>query len=125
MSDNDPCFVVVFAKFGGTATLALLEDAVEVAEVVEAAAVADLSDGTTTVDQQSAGMPQAEVDDVLTKVAACVEFEEATERRCTHAGNVSQLRESDLIAVMGINKGLHLMYAAAVAGHLDLGKARG
>jgi hypothetical protein len=35
------------------------------------------------------------------------------------------LRESDLIAVMGINKGLHLMYAATVAGHLDLGKARG
>ena len=45
--------MVVFAKFGGTAALALLEDAVEVAEVVEAAAVADLSDGAGAVDQRT------------------------------------------------------------------------
>ena len=117
--------MVVFAKFGGTAALALLEDAVEIAEVVEAAAVTDLGNGTVAVDQLSAGVAQTEVDDVLAEVAARMELEEATERRGAHAGDVSQLGEADLVAVMSVDEGLHLVDAAAVAGHLDLGKARG
>ena len=81
--------MVVFAKFGGTAALAHLEDAVEIAEVVEAAAIADLGDGAVAVNQLSAGMAQTEVDDVLAEVAARMELEEAAERRGAHAGEVS------------------------------------
>ena len=117
--------MVIFAKFRGTAALALLEDAVEIAEIVEAAAVADLGDGTVAVDQLSAGMSQTEVDNVLAEVTARVELEEAAERRGAHAGDVGQLGEANLVAVMGVDEGLHLVNAAAVAGHLDLGEARG
>ena len=117
--------MVVFAKFGGTTALALLEDAVEIAEVVEATTVTDLSDGAVAVNQLSAGMAQTKVDDVLAEVATRMELEEAAERRGTHAGDVGQLGKADLVAVVGVDEGLHLMHAAAVAGHLDLGEARG
>ena len=70
-------------------------------------------------------MAQTKVDDVLAEVATRVELEEAAERRGTHAGDVSQLGETDLVAVVGVDEGLHLMHATAVAGHLDLGEARG
>ena len=81
--------MVVFAKFRGTTALALLEDAVEIAEVVEATAITYLGNGTVTVDQLSAGVAQTKVDDVLAEVAARMELEEAAERRGAHAGDVS------------------------------------
>ena len=117
--------MVVFAKFGGTAALTLLEDAIEIAEVVEATAITNLGNGTIAVDQLTTGVAQTEVDDVLAEVAARVELEEAAERRGTHAGDISKLGEADLITVVGVDEGLHLMHTTAVAGHLDLGEACG
>ena len=53
MSDNHPCFVVVFAKFRGTTALALLEDAVEIAEVVETTFETDFRDALRSVDEHA------------------------------------------------------------------------
>ena len=48
--------MVVLTEFGGTAPFLLLEDAVEVAQVVEAASIAYLGNGMGAVDQHPAGM---------------------------------------------------------------------
>ena len=77
---NDPRLVVVVAELGGAHALALAEDAVEVAQVVEPAAVAYLGDRVGAVDELSAGIAQTEVDDVIAEGSACMELEEPAER---------------------------------------------
>ena len=80
LSDNHPRFVIVFAEFGWTTSLTFPEDTVEVAEVIEATMVTDLSDGVGTVDEQSAGVPQAQVDDIVAEITTRMKFEEPTKR---------------------------------------------
>ena len=71
--------MVVFAEFRGATALTLLENAVEIAEVVEAAAEGNLCYGMGTVDQHAAGKAQSVVDDILAEVAPGMQFEETAE----------------------------------------------
>ena len=114
--------MIVFPEFGGATALALLENAVEVAEVIEAAGVGDLGNRMGTVDQHSRCIPQTMVDDILTKVTARVEFEESTVSRGAHAGNVGYLSETDILFIMLIDVVTHFLHPTTVAGYLDLGK---
>ena len=103
-SHDDACLVVVVAELGRRAILLFAEDTVEVAQVVESAVVAYLGNAFRGVDEQSAGIAQSHLDDVLAEVAARMKLEEAAERRGAHAGDVSQLGEADLIAVVGVSR---------------------
>ena len=125
MLDDNARLMIILTELGGTAALALTEDAVEVAQVVETTTIAYLRNRVGGVDELPAGIAESQVDDVIAEVTACMELEEAAERRGTHACNVGQLGQSDLILVVGIDKALHLLDATAVARDLDLGKAAG
>ena len=63
--DDDFTLVVIVAESSRRATLLLLEDTVEVADVVEAATVADLRHAGMCVDKQTGGIAQTNVDDVV------------------------------------------------------------
>lgn len=64
-SNNQLRFAVVLTELFRGAAFPLLEDAVEVGEIVEATVVADLADGVGGVNQQTGGIPEADVDDVV------------------------------------------------------------
>ena len=70
-------------------------------------------------------MAQAKVNNVFAEITSRVQLKETTKGRVAHTSNIGQLREADIFAVMGIDKGFHLMYTTAVTGHLNLRKARG
>ena len=125
MLDDNARLMIILTELGGTAALALTEDAVEVAQVVETATIAYLRNRVGAVDELPASIAESQVDDVIAEVTACMELEETAERRGTHACNVGQLGQSDLILVVGIDITLHLLDATAVARDLDLGKAAG
>ena len=115
--------MVVFAEFRGATALTLLENAIEIAEVVEAAAEGNLCYGMGAVDQHAAGKAQSVVDDILAEVAPGMQFEETAEGRGAHACDIGYLREAYILAVMLVDEALDFLDAAAVAGDLHLGKA--
>ena len=123
--DDYPRLMVVFAEFRGAAAFPLLEYAVEIAEVVEATTETNLRDGVRAVDKHTAGISQSHIDDILTEVAPRMEFEETAESRRTHACDISQLRQADLIAIVLVDEILHLLHPAAVARYLHFGKTAG
>ena len=117
--------MIIITEFGGTAALAFLEDTIEIAEVVEPATVTYLCYRLCTIDELAAGIAQTEVDDVVAEVTPRMELEEAAEGRSTHASDICYLRQADLVAVVLVNVGSHLLHTAAVARNLHLRKAAG
>ena len=67
--------MIVLSELRGTTTLALLEDTVEVAEIIETTTETDLGNGVRAVDEHSAGIAQTEVNDILAEIATRVELE--------------------------------------------------
>ena len=120
---NNSCFMVVLAKFRRTTSLAFLEDAIEIAKVVETTTETDFGNGMSTIDEHTAGIPQALVDNILAEVSACMEFEETAESRRTHASDIGYLPQTDFILIMLFDEILHLLNPTAVARHLNLCKA--
>ena len=118
-------FMVIFPEFRGAATLFLAENTVEVAQVIEAAAVADLRYRMRTVDEHPTGIPQSHVDDVIRQVTARMQFEEAAEGTGTHARYICHISQTDIIHIVLIDIVLHLQHPSAVAGHLHLREAAG
>ena len=102
-----------------------LEQAVEIAQVVEAAGKAYLRHAVGRIDEPTAGIAQAHIDDVVAEVAPRVQLEEAAEGRRTHAGDVGQRAEAYLVHVVLGNIVLHLQHAPRVALRLHLGIAVG
>ena len=64
-SDDDFALVVVASEGSGRATFLLLEDAVEVADIVEAAVVAYFSHVDVCIDELARGIAEACLDDVV------------------------------------------------------------
>ena len=120
--DDYTSLMVVFTEFRGTTTLALLENPVEIAEIIEAATETDLRDGMCTINEHPTGIAQSLIDNIFAEVTTRMEFEEATEGRRTHASDISQLWQTDLITVVLVDKVLHLLHATAVTRHLYLGE---
>lgn len=90
-SDDDLGLTVFLAELSGVASLALAEQAVEVAQCVEAARVAYLADRVGRVDQSAGGIAQPDVNDVLAQVLARAQLEEAAEGRGRHAYELAEL----------------------------------
>ena len=90
MLDDDFALMVVVAECCRRTSLLLLEDTIEVADVVEAAAVANLSNAGMRIDEQASGIAQADVDDVVADGLACPGAEETRESSWSHSGDVSK-----------------------------------
>ena len=117
--------MIILTEFRGTTTLLLTENTIEVAQVVEAAAVANLCYRMGAVDEHPARIAQSHVDDIIRQVTARVQFEEAAEGTGTHTRDIGHIIQADLVHIVLIDIVLHLQHPSAVAGHLHLRIAAG
>ena len=67
--------MVILTELRGGTAFPLLEDAVEVAQVVETALETDLGNALRRVHQHTAGIAQSLLDDILAEVASGMELE--------------------------------------------------
>ena len=120
--DDDFALVVVVAESSRRATLLLLEDAVEVTDVVEAATVANLCHAGMCVDKQTGGIAQTNVDDVVAHSLARTGTEETRESGGSHACNISQSLQSDFPLEVLVDMLFDGTDATAFGCVLDIGK---
>ncbi len=77
---DDSGLMIVLTELTWRASLLLLEDAVEVAEIVESAIKTYLADALGGIYQHAGSITQTQVDDILRDVSAGMELEETAER---------------------------------------------
>ncbi len=77
--------MIAFSELAWRASFLLLENAVEVAEIVESAIKTYLADTLGGIYQHAGCITQTEVDDILRDVSAGMELEETAERTAAHA----------------------------------------
>lgn len=106
---------VDFTEFGRGAALALAEDTVEVAQVVETAPEADFLDAVGGVHQLAGSIAQTDVDDILREALAGMLAEEAGERGRCHACYVGKSGQTYLVMIVLVDILLDLQHLAAVA----------
>lgn len=115
----------MFAEFRGGATAFALEDAVEVGDVVETAAIADFLDGEHASGEHPGGVAEAGLDDIVGERAAGVELEEAAEGSRRHEDDLGHGLEADLLVEMLVDILLHLVDAARVGDVPGAGETAG
>ena len=81
----------ILTEFRRTTPFFPLKDTVEVAQVVETTLEADFRYAPTGIDKHPRRRAEAGVDDIVGKVATCVQFKETAEGTRTHPGDVGQL----------------------------------
>ena len=64
--------MIILAELRGRTTFLLLEDAVEVAQIVESALETDFGNAPGSVDEHTAGIAQTHLDDIIAQVTARV-----------------------------------------------------
>ena len=72
--------MIVLTELARRASLLFLEDAVEVAQIVESAVETDFADALGCIHEHSGGIAQAKVNDVFRNVSSGMQLEEAAER---------------------------------------------
>lgn len=77
--------MIVLSELTWRTSLLLLEDAIEVAEVVETAVEPDLADAFGCIHQHPGCITQTEVDDILRNVSARMELKESAEGTRAHS----------------------------------------
>ena len=82
---DDSCLMIVLSELTWRTSLLLLEDAIEVAEVVETAVEPDLADALGCIHQHPGCIAQTEVDDILRYVSTRMELEESAEGTRAHS----------------------------------------
>ena len=115
--------MVILSEFRRTAFLFLLEDAVEIAEVVEPAMEANFRDAHRRVDQHSRRRSKSHVDNVVGEVSPRVQFEKPAEGAWTHPRNVGQLRQPYFVHVVFADEVFHLQYPPTIVLNGDFSKA--
>ena len=115
--------MVILTEFRRTATLLLLKDTVEIAEVVKPATVTYFRYRMGAVDQHPTGVAKTQVNDIVTEITSCMQFEEPAEGTGTHSGKTGYIRKTYLILIILVDVVLYLEDSSAVTGHLDLGIA--
>ena len=95
--DDDLALMIVVSECCGRATFLLLEDAVEVADVVEAATIANLCHTGVSIDKQTSCITQTDVDDVVADSLARPCAEETRESSWRHSGNVGKSLQANLL----------------------------
>ena len=114
--------MVVVAEGSRRTTFLLLEDAVEVADIVETATVADFSHTGMRIDKKAGSIAQADVDDVVRDGLACTSTEEAAEGSRCHAGYVGKCLEAYLLLEILVDMFLDSTNTAAFGLVLHVGK---
>ena len=117
--------LIVLAELRRRAATLLLEDAVEVRDVVEAASVADFHDGHRAVYQQPGSIAQPDIDDVFGDILARAQLEETAEGGGCHRYNVSQVLQMNFLTEMSVDILLHLLHPAAVGGDVGMRERTG
>ncbi len=97
---KDPSAGKAFAEFFRCTAFLLPEDAVEVAHIVEAAAVGDLRNGMRGIDQHARCMSQSNFRKAVYKCIAGALFEEAAETHFRHIRQPGHIRQCDHILKM-------------------------
>ena len=92
----DFTLMVVVAESGRRTTFLLLEDAVEVADIVEAATVANLCHAGVCIDEQAGCIAETNVDDVIADRLSCTSTEEARESGWRHACDIGKRLQANL-----------------------------
>ena len=120
--DDDFALVVVVAEGCRRTALLLLEDAVEVADVVEAAAVANLRHAGVCIDKQAGCIAQANVDDIVGHGLAGASAEEAAESCRGHSCDVGKCLETNLFLEVLVDMLFNGPDTTALGLVLDVGK---
>lgn len=90
LSYHQLLFPIVLTEFLRRASLLPLEHAVEIGQIVEAAVIAHLSNGTRRIHQQARGKAQTDINNIVGKRLAGAQAEEAAERNRGHAHHIGQ-----------------------------------
>ena len=88
--------MVVVAESSWRTAFLLLEDAVEVADVVEAAVIANLCHAGFGIHKKAGCIAETDVDDVVAYRLPCASTEEAAEGSWCHAGNIGECLQTYL-----------------------------
>ena len=115
--------MVVFPEFRRAATLLFAENAVEITQIIEAAAITDLCNRVCAVNQHAARITQSHVNNIICQIPTCMQFEESAEGARTHTCDIRHIRQSDLVHIVLIDIVLHFQHPSAVARHLYFRKA--
>lgn len=114
--------MVVVAEGCRRTAFLLLEDAVEVADIIEAAAEAYLSHTGMCIDKQSGCIAQAGIDDVVADGLSCAGTEETAEGCRGHSGNVGECLQTNLALEVLVDVLFHSTHSAALGCVLHIGK---
>ena len=117
--------MIAFAELAWRASFLLLEDAVEVAEVVESAIKTNLTDALGGIYQHAGSITQTQVDDILRNISAGMELKETAERTAAHACKRGKLRQTEFIHIVLGDEILHLQDAPAIVFYRYLGITAG
>ena len=109
-SENDFRLTIFLTELGGIATFALAEETIEVAQRVEATAVAYLCHRVGGVHQSASSKAQSYINNILGQVLARAEFEKTAEGRWCHACKVGQLAQPEVVLVVVLYETLHLQH---------------
>ena len=115
--------MIVIPEGGRGAALLFLKYTVKVAEVIKPATVTYFRYRMGAVDQHPTGIAKTQVNDIVTEITSCMQFEEPAEGTGTHSGKTGYIRKTYLILIILVDVVLYLEDSSAVTGHLDLGIA--
>ena len=89
-----------FAEFGWGAAFRLAEEAVEMAQGVETAGVADVGHGTLGGEQQACCDTETIVDEIAVGRASRLVAEKARKRLIGHADQTAHIAQADIVHIM-------------------------
>ena len=115
--------MIVLSELTWRAPLLLLEDAVEVAEIVESAIKTYLADALRGIYQHAGSITQTQVDNILRDVSARMELEESAEGTRAHTRQRGEIRQTEFIHIVLRDIVLYLQNTSAVILHRYLGIA--
>ena len=107
-------FPVALPELFGRHSLLALEKAVEIGEIVEAAIVSYFGNGALRVYQQTGGITQTDINDIVGKGLACTKPEETAKGDRRHTHHIGQVGQTYLFLIVRCDVTLHLLHAATV-----------
>ena len=113
--------VIIVTEFCGRASLLALEQAVEVAQIVVAAQIADVGHALVCIDKHTGRIAQTDINDIVTESTAGVELEKTAEGSFAHAGQAGQRLQFQLFHIMLVDIVLHLENPVGILLDDDLG----
>ena len=112
--------MIVIAEGGRRTTLLLLEDTIEVADVVESAAIANLGHTGGRVYQQTGSVSQTDINHVVRNRLARTHTEETAEGSGRHSSNIGKRLQADLLLLVLVDILLDPTYTHALGSILDI-----